>query len=348
MHFWSVIFKMTATPSLDYIKSIKNAVTEMMKVQTSVISFVKSKESIDSLSNILQQNRIIDEKYKFYDFLEVLNSMYSKYKFNEPKKLIEQLILSMKTQIFENFTETEIYHMFNREIYHFLYDSNTTDNKSTEKVESIQNNGFKFNVNQESNQEDETLSKIIRSDDIDSFTTLISRTNLPLDSKVFDSTFESSRFVCNSLIDYSAAVGSINIFKYLYNHLDVFPNNTLSSAVIGENYEIIHLLENKGFKPSRLAMSFIISYYKNELFDYFISSYPIELDFRTVEKSITSHNYYVLNELLEKNPEFLTNIEYINEMFSIASCYDIRTLFNILYSIPDLDVNVSLEVFFFF
>ena len=91
-------------------------------------------------------------------------------------------------------------------------------------------------------------------------------------------------------------------------------------------------------------MSFTISRYKNDLFDYFTSNYPIKLGFSAVESSIISQNYYVLRQIFAKNQEFLTNINYINRMFSIACSNDIRTLFNILYLIPDLDVNISLEI----
>lgn len=91
-----------------------------------------------------------------------------------------------------------------------------------------------------------------------------------------------------------------------------------------------------------------ISNYKNKAFDYFISANQIKFDFSLVDCSIRSKNYYVLNELFERNPCFLTNINYINRIFSTVCNNDIRTLFNVLYPIPDIDVNIPLVIFFSF
>lgn len=265
-------------------------------------------------------------------------------KFSKKRELINLLAFSIKNQIIKSFTMMEIFHIFrfNNEIFHCLYEKNSENGQnqknSSEKVETVQPSECKSN----SNQEEEMLANFIRSDDIESFKNYISRTNLPLDSKVFKS--NQYNFIENSLISYSASFGSVNIFKYLYNHLDTFPTNILSAAVIGGNYEIIHLIESKNIKPNDSVLSFTISRYKNDLFDYFTSNYPIKLGFSAVESSIISQNYYVLRQIFAKNQEFLTNINYINRMFSVACSNDIRTLFNILYLIPDLDVNISLEI----
>ena len=47
------------------------------------------------------------------------------------------------------------------------------------------------------------------------------------------------------MIEYAAAFGALNIFKFLYSQLQVFPPEILKAAIIGGNPEIIQLLEEK-------------------------------------------------------------------------------------------------------
>lgn len=334
---------MSSISSLCYIKSIKNAVREMMKVQTMIISFVNGKESIDSILEILQQFNILGDKCKFYDFLSLLNSIYYK-NIIDKSNFINQIIYSIKNQIIETFSEEKLHLIFCKQLFNSVYDIN----KNAEKVDQYlqeSNKPSQFSVNQEE-ENYSNIVNIIRSDDVVSFKNFITKTNLPLDSKVSDSSIKTFEFICGSLIEYSAAFGSINVFKYLYENLETLPRNVLSSAIYSENLEIIHLLEKKGIKLINFDINRIISYYKNKVFDYFISTDQIKCEFSLVGCSIRSKNYYVLNELFEKNPCFLTNINYINCIFSAVCINDIRTLFNALYSIPDLDVNISLEIFF--
>ena len=91
----------------DYIKSIQDIVTEMMNVQISFISFMDEQISIDSLLNDLQKFHIFDDKCKFHDFLNILNSMSFINKFS---KLPIKLKDIYKLKIFYLFQKVLIYH----------------------------------------------------------------------------------------------------------------------------------------------------------------------------------------------------------------------------------------------
>ena len=370
---------------LDNINCIQKIIKEMIEIQTAIISIIDDKESLNSLLDKLHQFQIFNDIYKFHDFLELLNQISSSRNIAKEKDKVNEIILNIKAQILKTFSKDEIFHSFknNTPILLFLYENGIIDFDQISVYryyelyrflmpEYIEHEGSKnidrlikeladpykdklnqFRIDRKEYHSDSTIAKIIRSDDVDSFSDYISRTNLPLDFKIPDSIYEVSsdmRYMCNTLIEYAASFGSINIFKYLYCHLDTFPSNILLAAVFGGNFDIIHLLEKKGIVPNQFILFRTILVHRNELYDYFSSNYKIDIDFDLVDDAIRSSNYYVLNELLNNNTEYLTNINYISSIFSSCCCYDIRTLFNILYTIPEINVNIEKEIikFFFF
>ena len=148
----------------------------------------------------------------------------------------------------------------------------------------------------------------------------------------------------NSIIEYSAAFGSIQIFEYLLNKLDELPENILLAAVLGGNFDIFHMLEKKGYVADNFITFRSILAHRNDFFDYFISNYSIKINDDFIADSIGSSNYYVFNQLFIKKPEYLTKLFYINISFSAACTKDNRILFNALYNLPELDVNFEREV----
>lgn len=119
------------------------------------------------------------------------------------------------------------------------------------------------------------------------------------------------------------------------------------AAVLGGNADIIHIIESRGLQPKSFELFRSILAHQINLFDYFVSNYSLELQIDFVTDSIRSFNYFTLNELLIRKQDFLTNIDCINCMFAEACAVDSRVLFNILYDIPNLDVNAQQEIFLF-
>ena len=191
-----------STSQLSYIKTIHDFINEMIKLQNFIDLIEDDKESTNSLLTLLQKFHFLEDKCKFYDFLNLLRHSA----FLKNKNIINDILLSIKDQIIETFTKKEIYSIFGIHIIHLFYPTSSNNSSKPEN---------------KSTEEFDIMAKIIRSDDIDKFTSYISRTNMPLDSKVSDSSIKFYQYFCDSLIQYSASFGSINIFKYLFNQIDL-------------------------------------------------------------------------------------------------------------------------------
>ncbi|OHT14569.1 hypothetical protein TRFO_14965 [Tritrichomonas foetus] len=95
------------------------------------------------------------------------------------------------------------------------------------------------------------IAKIIRKDDVNCFIDFISHNdNFDLNSRIMPSFYENNPDITNksfgiSLLEYSMAFGSINIFRYLWLNKVEYSEISLLYSIIGNNYEIIHLVEEE-------------------------------------------------------------------------------------------------------
>lgn len=93
----------------DYIKSIQKMNTEMVEIQSSIISIVDENESLDSLLDILHKYDIFDNKSKFHDFLNLLNILAYSRKKTKDKNKMSEIFHSNNSNFYEE-----------RNIFHFL------------------------------------------------------------------------------------------------------------------------------------------------------------------------------------------------------------------------------------
>ena len=359
----------------EYITTFQTINNKMMEIQQYIISHIDNNQSIEFLPEILQQANFLNEKSIFHDFLCFLNSIsYSRVKSNQ-KDNIHEIILYLKDKIIQTFTENEICSIFcsNSPIFLFLYENKFIQYEQicnrrnfvfdnyflSEKVEHqnqiIPNPMFssqdeiyyinhleEFRKNRKEYHSESIIAQYIRSDDIESFINYVSRSDMSLYSNIPQSIFESDfnlRYNLHSMIEYAAAFGALNIFKFLYSQLQVFPPEILKAAIIGGNPEIIHLLEDKGFIPNLFMLAETVKYHRNDVFDYFVTNYAFETDFDLFIDSIDSFNYFAMNEILRLHPEYLTNNEYLNKIFYDVCAVDCRIWFDILISLPAIDIN---------
>lgn len=364
---------------LEAIKGIQMMNDMMIQIQLLITSYLEDEDSPEMLFDILQQNNILNDISLFHDFLCMLNSIsYSRLKKIE-KDRINEIIINLKDQIQESFTKNEIYNIFNSNppILLSLYENGIIKYEQISKcqnfslgnyflAEKIEHEGIEtpnsfmmdetiihyqshlndYIVNRKEYHSESEIAKSIRNDDIDNFTDLIGQTNLQLDSTIPQSIFESNvdlYFNNKSLIEYAASFGSLNIFKFLFSQLQTFPPNVFNAAVIGGNPEIIQLLEEKGYKPDSLSLTEAVINHRNDIFEYFTMNYEIEIDFDLFIDSINSFNYFIMNELLVLHQEYLTNCDFLNQIFSDVCEIDFRSLFNSILSIPTIDINYKLD-----
>ncbi|OHT08526.1 hypothetical protein TRFO_22957 [Tritrichomonas foetus] len=124
------------------------------------------------------------------------------------------------------------------------------------------------------------IAKIIRDDDILSFQAIISQTNLPLNSEIPFSIYESNDLIKRKanntqLIEYSAFYGSIHIFKFLIMQMEKLPDNISIFAVAGGCYEIIHILEAHKLLFDEKCVATAVEFHHNDIYDYLLTKYDI-------------------------------------------------------------------------
>ncbi|OHT09197.1 hypothetical protein TRFO_22031 [Tritrichomonas foetus] len=167
------------------------------------------------------------------------------------------------------------------------------------------------------------LAKIIQNDDIDAFLSYINDEN---NTFFLDPVFESNFELCKcSILEYSMAFGSINIFKYLWTtKKEQFSQNSLKYSIIGGNYEIIHILaEESPFTFDKDCLKTAIKYHQYEIMQYLINSLSLTLSTEeTINVLVKFSSYDILDQ--------------------IFSYYDNSLLFNVnsvfIHSVESLEV----------
>lgn len=133
------------------------------------------------------------------------------------------------------------------------------------------------------------LHKHIRDDDLESFQNYLSHNKININFCFPRSPYERTYTIDRSpsLIQYAAVYGSLNIFKFLWQQPNIsIPDNLISYAFSGRNYEIIHLCETSCDMNN--GITFAISSQMDELIEYCIDNFK--------ESSNTENVYDCLNE----------------------------------------------------
>ena len=123
-------------------------------------------------------------------------------------------------------------------------------------------------------KKDEEICEIIRKDEIEKFISIVKKENLPLQSDIKHSIFETNSFLLNktsTLIEYAAFFGSIQIFNYLrLNKVDLSPSLWLYS-IHSHKIELIHILEEKEILVNYLeCFSESIKCHHNDIANHFL------------------------------------------------------------------------------
>ncbi|OHS96531.1 hypothetical protein TRFO_09923 [Tritrichomonas foetus] len=198
------------------------------------------------------------------------------------------------------------------------------DNEHSERQET------KYTIRRKIYSQEE-IAKIIQSDDIVQFLNYVARfENFDYNGRIKPSFLENNKDINNyindgiSLLEYSMAFGSINIFRFLWSHQAEYSQESLKYCIIGGNNDIIHILEdgivnsqNIYAKMSRDIYhldydNYIqsIKYYRSDIQDY-IRNNNTEmppLTFSNIFKIFNeTHNIDILYDLLYCNGNSHTN-----------------------------------------
>lgn len=138
---------------------------------------------------------------------------------------------------------------------------------STDHIEK-RNKGMNENI----------ICQYIINDDFDNFIKYINMNVIDLNSLIPFSLFESSGFVSTfsekgmHYIEYAAFYGALKIFKYLIQINCVIQPKTMNAAIIGGNYEIIHLLEDKNISMNNDCLYDAVKSNRNEIVNYILDN----------------------------------------------------------------------------
>lgn len=143
--------------------------------------------------------------------------------------------------------------------------------------------------------ENNRLRLSIKRDDIDTFQRILSDSNLPIDTKISELTFES-QFISpdeHTLLDYSICCNSMQIFKFLLLNDAKLSGFSVYHAISSCNYEIIHIIEsqiNEKFTENALKASLCL--WNRELDEYVFNNYCDDHKFLTDEEIVLNESQY--------------------------------------------------------
>lgn len=176
------------------------------------------------------------------------------------------------------------------------------------------------------------IVQILIDDDIDNLMNLLSTNNINLNKNIPESIFECHNILhYSNPLQYAAFLGAIKCFKYiLLNSTNIDYELLLQYAIAGGNYEIIHIVENhcENYQFNQEILNLAILYLHNDLIEYIINNYGININWESYMNCIFASNYEALQILNE-----LANYCDRNQ-YEIKSNYELQKYFISMISIP--------------
>lgn len=310
-------------------------------IQNLILEFIDDIDNIEEIYvNIMKEfkeQKIPQKKSKLREFLYlILRIANNHHRLTDFLSKIEIILLSLKTEIKQTFSNSQIFTIFksNKRILLFLIKEeilildqsivnaitkgkyivkNYPDYFSSEikkfKGEKIDLDEGEFDEKRKIGENDNYICEIIRNDFIEEFIIFANKMNLSLSSQINYSIFETNNFLLKrkscSYIQYAAFCGSTQIFKYLYFNKACFDESIWAFAVHSDNPELIQFLVGTGFDFSSSIFNEIliesIKCHHNEIICYFqknLMDDKIEDCEEIIAQSIKYSNYnYFPNDL---------------------------------------------------
>lgn len=285
----------------------------------------------------------------------------------------DQIILSAQNDETSTITEyflPEIidtnFEIFEKELkYRF---KKTFSSEKVEQFRELRKKYFKWLI-ESGDYQDSIYSEIennklrlsIKRDDIDTFQEILSKSNISINSTLYESTLENSLiYPCElKLIEYAAFFNSVKIFKFLLMNDANLTENVTYYAISNQNYDLIHILETR-FKTNFEKTSFFnsLNLINNDMTEYLLNNYDFtfldkdevdkenyEMIFKIIDNTFQSFNLIffksTLLPFLKNNEKFVSENIYIIVISSILekSCF----FFKEFVKYPNLDLNLRVE-----
>ena len=340
----------------------------MKNIQKKIFKYIKKgmETNFQSLTNEIENDQIMNDKNEFRSFLHLIIRISNNNRSQNFHVKIEQILSFYKNQILNYFTNDEIFDIFknNKRILLFLFDEKIiifTESilQKISKKKYIKSNYIQFllpEINSFTKRSEETsgetdlklfkekrkigenelyMCELIRNDSVEDFITLINRKNISLNTKIEASIYETNTFLIKnteqSLIEYAAFFGSIQIFQYLLlNNVTLTPS-LWKYAIHGRNADLIHLLEDNHVECN-IDQNIIesIKCHHNELVNYFLNM---------TQNNIQSYISVILKYY---NFEYF-DYKFINEKLFYDYCKNDYIIF-VQKFLPDVIINEVVEI----
>ncbi|KAK8854420.1 hypothetical protein M9Y10_016982 [Tritrichomonas musculus] len=332
----------------------------MKDIQKSLLDYLDNENFNEELSQSIitffSNQKVKGSKQELKSVLYLISNIADNHHRNIhffPK--IFEIILFFRNEIKKYFTNNEIFNIFkNKRILLFLSNEKiiTFDRSSFNKMRKRKDSSQliryfhkelfefipkdklldynNFPKNRDENENTSQLCKIIQKDSIDDFIQFVNQNNIRLDSNVYVSLVDSNSFLFKndlSLIEYSAFFGSIQIFKYLFLNKVRCDRFLWQYAIHGNNFEIIHILEEmkfeffENFNFVYLCYEEAVKCHHNEIANYFLENYLDEsyskknsYSFLAVFMNYYNFEFIELDDL--KNISILNAVEFDYDYFA--------------------------------
>ncbi|KAK8849272.1 hypothetical protein M9Y10_018640 [Tritrichomonas musculus] len=266
--------------------------------------------------------------------------------------LIEEKIVNIDKDIFQELMNSKYqssfyFEYFLPEIKTFIEESQ--EDKETEGANYLNYDEIPkfdseiFNEKRKNGENDGYLYTIIQKDSLDEYVTFVSQNDLPSQSFVELSIFETNPFLLKrektTLIEYSAFCGSKQIFKYLCDSGAELTPSLLLYSIHSNDVEIIDFLIENHIEPKldqvtyELCLKESIKCHHNEITNYILNKFE---DKQKSKETIVPFcfQYY--------NFSFFPDVIRINSTFHFACKYDYLTIVLLLFENDKIDINAKL------
>lgn len=289
--------------------SYQEYISKIKSIQDALLSYIDEENQDDELYHRLIELKIHEDNDNFKAFLYLISKISNThYRSHEFYNKIDKLLHNFKNEILKNYSNPAIFDIFssNKRIILFLIQSNIINideyilsqlqiknylpyfspeikklGKTAEKEDETNESFEDFENKRLTGENDSYLCKLIREDSLEEFVKFINKTNLSLKGQIQPSIFETNTILNEkspTLIEYAAFFGSIQIFIYLMNKVDL-EISLCPYAIHGRNAEIINFFEEntidteneyiKCFEEAiRCHHKEIADYFENKLTDF--------------------------------------------------------------------------------
>ena len=346
---------------------IQNYLSKMKDIYCSIINIIENETDEDC--NICESSIFLDLNDKKHLLKEILNIILhignNHHRFPGFFTQIEKIILSLKEEILQNFTNIEIFNIFktNKRILLILIESKIIEIDKTiaQLIIKEKPNQFYFYVEikpfldeaknpiiiedelnifykkRRIGENDSYLCELIRNDSVEEFISYVNRACISLSNSIIKSSiYETNQFLLDreniNLIEYSLFYGSIQIFKYLCFNGVRLSSSLWLFAIHGKNPELIHYLEENIVNDDNFSMNECIfesiKCHHNDFAQYFIDMYNSDM-----------YNSELLSKIVEfYNFHFFPNE--MNEIMLFNLCrFDYKILAKIVMETVKIDLN---------